>query len=77
MKNEVKEISYAYPTSYNAKKAGKSRTGCFCVNTGRHAKPVHFKAGFDTLEEAQQYADTLPQPFETLFGKTFNGDYYK
>lgn len=60
MKNTTKQIAYSYPTSINARKqASLYSKGCYSVETVTNGKPPKFLKGFETLEEAKKYADTL------------------
>lgn len=76
--NKAKAVRYAYQTSTNAKLTGFYRTGCYTVEIGTQSKP-NFKPlkGFNTLKEAQTYAETLSLPYAICAGKPENGDYFK
>ena len=60
-----KMISFAYPTSITATKAGK-KNGCYFVQLLTEGWDVEGRQPhlyFDTKPEAIAYADSLPQPY--------------
>jgi hypothetical protein len=58
---DVKTVEWSYPTSPNADKFGRSKTGCWTVELHRapDGLPRALK-GFDSRAEALEYARSLP-----------------
>jgi hypothetical protein len=59
----TKCIEYAYPTSINAEAFGMGKMGCYTVKLIDGTKPGKTIAAFLTIEEAEWYADTMPEPW--------------
>lgn len=54
-----KAISYAYATSANAKRLGRSAQGCYVVEVFGHyhqPNPISMRGPFDTIEDAEAHA---------------------
>lgn len=64
---QSKAISWAYPTSPNAKRFGYNYTGCYTVGLGRAnlaGKPHKALKAFTTWDAAKVYADSLAEPWD-------------
>jgi hypothetical protein len=65
---KTKLIEYSYPSSPNAERF-KLSSGGYCVEiikfTPERQPPIAI-AGFKTIEEAERFAATLPEPFDTF-----------
>lgn len=64
-----KIFGYSYPTSPNAVHFKKPQ-GCWTVGTKEHVNAIpEYIAAFDTREEAKEYADSLPYPYDYFTNK--------
>ncbi len=59
----TKSVEFSYPTSTNARKAGRHKEGCFTVSKSVDHKPPFAVAHFATRKEAEEFALTLEEPF--------------
>lgn len=62
-----KTVHYAYPSSPAAKWLGMSETGCYYVtlmDAGKEGKPSD---PFETIQEAEAYADTLSEEWWPVY----------
>lgn len=63
----TKKIEWAYSTSTNAVQFGFSKTGCYTVELKEAVcVPAKAIAGFKTIQEAEDYANTLPYAWYRL-----------
>jgi len=63
-----KEITYAYPSSANAKQFQCSKEGCFTVGLSRDNNPTYENFGpFKTIKEAESYAENLGYEWHSLY----------
>jgi hypothetical protein len=66
---QAKLIEYAYPTSTTAVKNGYGKTGCWFVSLYKsetaidRVKTLQY---FATKQQAEQFADTLPNPYNFM-----------
>jgi hypothetical protein len=60
-----KQVGYAYPTSNTATRFGLSKTGCYFVLflNGQHRYASKRDRGFETLQEAFDYANMQPEVY--------------
>lgn len=74
MKHALKTIGYAYPTSEIAKRLSAADTGCYYVALKHdEATPADLRTlagSFDTIQDAERYALTLPQAFSHYSKRT-------
>jgi hypothetical protein len=73
-KHNFKSIEWSYPTSTNANKFGFANDGCYTVemvDSFGNNLPKAIK-GFATLDEAINYANTLPDEYISYCKRFYN-----
>lgn len=68
-KRAIVTVEYAYPTSDNAKRHDRYHAGCYMVTVQHPAdySDIRTVAPFDTVSDAEEYADGLNLPWSPLY----------